>query len=718
MSSAENTEPTVAPPAAPSDDAPAANRWARLDPRRLWADPRGQLLVAAVLFLAYWAWLSRPLLWNLDTDLWGAIGDQTGFLSLYREVVEQQHGVPFLPGTARDLAAPEGLEYNWVTLFGQLPASVTMSGLTAVFGALVAVSIYATIGIVGTAVATFLLARRLTGAPGPSLLAGVAFGFMPLVIIKSTGHLDFSHGWVLVLALWRWIELIEKPDRRNAWLAGAATLLAVSWTSYFALLAAAIAVPAALVVLGRAGRPGFRTTFPLVVRAGILSIGWVVMVYVLAAAFPGSAVTPTRTLDELTVYAARPLDYLIPAGNNPLFGDQANRWRESHLHGSNLSESLLYLGISVLVLAAVGFVAAVRQQRERVLVLFLVALAAVAFWASAPPYVHLLGINVPTPSRFVFEVQPGFRVYSRFALVVALATALLAARGLLALTRTTSRPVLRLVIVVATVAVVAADLRFEIPPNRIGELQSYRKLAGEPAGLAAELPLMPAAEDLNQASFYQQIYDKPLLNGYVEGSIQEARSRAVGDLGKPASIRALRALGVRYLLVRQDTKLINWPDPGTPPARDATLLASEPAMRLYRLKPGPGEIGTWFPKLLAGEAKVGDESFAWADGDESELEVRSTCRTCRGTATITLVSFGATPREVKITGPGTSVTAKVAEGPTEVRVPFRLVDGEADLEVRSTPGPVPARSIDPTSRDPRSLGLGLSTVPRLTIEKE
>ena len=68
------------------------------------------------------------------------------------------------------------------------------------------------------------------------------------------------HGWVLVLMVWRMLELVERPTLRNAIIAGCATAFAMWWTPYFILIGgagwAALALTAIVVglVRGRALR--------------------------------------------------------------------------------------------------------------------------------------------------------------------------------------------------------------------------------------------------------------------------------------------------------------------------------------------------------------------------------------------------------------------------------------------------------------------------------
>ncbi|MDO9356112.1 MAG: hypothetical protein Q7T55_20605, partial [Solirubrobacteraceae bacterium] len=393
---------------------------------RRW--PRWQAWAVFALYLAYWIHLSWPLFDDPNGILWGAVGDQTGFLSLYREL-HQDGELGILPGTVGDFAAPEGLKYGWVNLFGQAASSLLVSGLFAVFSSLAAVAVYATIAIVGSAFAAFLLLRKLTGSPLAAVVAGFGFGFSTFLVHKSTGHLDFSHGWVFIVMLWRWLELMEHRTVRNAIFAGLGSLLAVAWTAYFALLALVLGLVLAAAFILRELRArkfaGVRRSLVLIAVTGVAPVLFIAASLYFAGNDPEAVIQPTRSLDELTVYAARPLDYLMPTQGTPFVGSWAQEWRANHMHGSNASENTLYVGWTVLLLALVGIITLLRDRPKRYLGFLAVAIALVAAWFSFPPLVGVGGVLIPTPSKFLFEVQPGFRVYSRFVVLVILALAVL-----------------------------------------------------------------------------------------------------------------------------------------------------------------------------------------------------------------------------------------------------------------------------------------------------
>ncbi|MDO9357300.1 MAG: hypothetical protein Q7T55_26620, partial [Solirubrobacteraceae bacterium] len=295
--------------------------------------------------------------------------------------------------------------------------------------------------------------------------------------------------------------------------------------------------------------------------------------------------------------------------------------------------------------------------------------------------------------------------------------AVLAAFGVRTLLRAVGRTPVKLALAAVLAFVVVSDLEYPFVPNPVGSLPSYDALRDQPPGIAAELPMMPANQDLSQATFYQQRHGKRIVNGYREGTLQEARATGLNDLSSKKVLSGLRAIGVKYLLVRQDTDIVGWPKVPEPRAKDVTLLKADPAMKLYRLKPGFGTLALWFRDLGAIETGTDGKPLQWSQGDDVELNLATSCVTCtKGTVTFTLQPFGG-PRTLTFTGAGLNGRKEtIAPGITKVGLPVTLRDGRADIDVAISPGPVPIPSVIAGSTDTRSFSVGLGE-PTLEVDR-
>src|SRR5439155_9683146 len=256
----------------------------------------------------------------------------------------ESHRFPFAPGTLADFNAPNGLPIRWTLNVSTFASFGELYGLTAIFGPLAAVGLYTLSGLTLSGLSMFLLARRLTRHAGAAFVAGFAYAFYPFVMVNAQGHVDFIQGWVLVVAVWRLIELVEWPTRRNGIWAGAALILAFAWTPYHILFAVAIGLATAAVALLFARRRGLlRPTLEAFAVAGAIGVVWLGGIGLLNRAGPRDEVR-SHTIQDAITYSARAWEYVVPTSEHPIFGAEAGRYRASHTHGSNGSENVLYVG--------------------------------------------------------------------------------------------------------------------------------------------------------------------------------------------------------------------------------------------------------------------------------------------------------------------------------------------------------------------------------------
>jgi hypothetical protein len=684
---------------------PAAAPRALERARALASTRRFQTIAAGLAYLAFAVFLTWPLVLHFDSAIYGPVGDGTGAVSTMRELIEGRH-FPFAPGTISDFAAPGGLDIRWNLNVSTFPSFGSLYALTAVFGQIAALNLYTLLGFTLSGLSTFLLVRRIVGSAPVAFIAGYAYAFYPFVVVSAQGHPDFVHGWVFVVLLWRLLELMERPSVRNGVWAGLALVLIFAWTPYHILFGAVMAASVGAVALVVAWRRGLlRPAVTALAVAGAIGLAWLGAIVVLNATSSRSEVR-THTINEVIAYSARAPEYVVPTGEQPFFGDRAQQYRSQHLHGSNASENTLYLGVTVLLLALVGFVASVlRPGSRRRVALATGAMAAAAFAFSAPPHVKLLGVDLPTPTQLVFDITTTWRVFSRFAMVVMLGVVILAALGVDAITRRRAA-VVQGALLVLILAAIGADL-WARPAQGVNEFtvpEAYHRLAGLPEGIAAEYPLLPAAQSQFGDTFWQSWYDKPVVNGYLEGSPEEGRALRLGRLSDPATARGLKALGVRYILLRHDLVAAGLSDPGRPGGQFRALYR-DPQVSLYELKqPGQAVLVSPMEGFSPTESGAGG-LFQWMVKSRGTIELRGTCTHCAGEVRVDVGTF-VRPRRVAITGPAGQTLARAFVPKTkELRFPVRF-DRTLELTVSSAPGP---QSITDTTGqpDPRSIGISV-----------
>jgi hypothetical protein len=472
--------------------------------------------------------------------------------------------LPFLPGVIHGMNAPQGVPVQWVLNWAAAPDVVLTYTLAYVFGPVAGANVFLWLSFVLSGLSMFLLTRRLFGSQLAAGLAGFAFAFYPFAVNKVGGHIEFMNGWVLVLSVWRMLELARRPSRRNALLAGCAAAFAMWFTPYFILIAGVAYVTlswvafAAGVIRGE-GRAALKAVLLSVVP--IVALFGALGVLTASAGGNGAGSVRVQNISELYTYSARFLQWFLPDANNLLFGGLTRPYLVSHLHGSNFSESSLYLGLSVVALALTGLVlAAGRVRRERrvafadpaVLAAFgasAIALAAALF--SLAPTVQVLGRPVTMPSGFVYMLSSTWRVYTRFVEVLELGLCILLASAIAwLLGRFHGRRRWAVFAVLALILVV--DLWARAPAPRVKPVTvpaEYGWLHEHPGGIVADYPLQAAVFPNYRPLLYSEMDTHPSFQGYLSGSESETLKLGLADLREPGTAPELAALGVRYIVV-------------------------------------------------------------------------------------------------------------------------------------------------------------------------
>lgn len=673
--------------------------------------PRVQAGIAAAFYLGIALWLIWPVPLDMSTRFYGGTGDPIGALATLRELAEQRHP-PFLPGTIHDFGAPDGLPIPWVRSLASLPAQLLLWSLAVVFGAVAAYDIFVLIGFCFSGTAAFLLARRITGSAPAAVVAGLALAFYPYAVFKSSGHYEFAHSWVIVLAVWRMIELGEKPTTRNGVLAGLAVVFAMAWTPYFILLAGLTylaLLAASLLVSWQDGalREQARAQAP---AAGLV-LAYLIVFRLLATAAEAGQGLRVNSREELIAYSARFQEYLFPNADHAIFGGWTRSYFADHMHGSNPTESLLYVGIVVLLLALVAIGAALfgrLPRRQAQLTATFVGLAIVAGVCSAPPDFTAFGHTFPMPSDFISSVAATWRVYARLVVVVEVALVMLAAIGLAWIVRDRSWQAVTAITMIAVSAVWVDFTPNGSGYNPIGSvLPIYAKLKQQPRGIVVEYPLAPAAAGDYDELLGQGAHGFPIFNGYETGSKQESEAIALADPSNPATSAKLHALGVRYAVIRKvpDTKALANPGPGF------KLIASDWSGKLYRIAPGARSKGAVLatPTESFSPPEVDSRgAFRWMTADEGRIDLYGNCRPCEGVVRLTLEPFNGVARTVTIKGGSRPIRIRLA-GVSEHEVPVRF-NGELALTLAASPGAQPASSAVPGSTDSRSLALSVRRI--------
>jgi hypothetical protein len=689
-------------PTALSDSPARAARSAtiaRSDVRSL-----SDLIIEAVVALAMFTGLAVVVTWPLAADLrtriYGYPGDSTGTIAFLWSSAHKV-GYHLLGSThIRLTGAPFGWDFadtlnvQWGFVLG--PAVL----VTKLFGEVVAYNLAVLSGLALSGASMYLLVRWLGAPPAVAAWAGLAYTIFPWHLEKAQGHLTFVHleGFpLLLLATFAWYR---RPDWVHAlWIALASLVL---WTTagYFGLVAlVALAVLLPVLALAQRRRVGTGTALRNLVVAGGFALAVPVGIFALSLWGPhGKALATARSVGDLNTYGARPWEYFLPSYRSTVFGGDVRNFLGAHLHGSNFSETSLYVGWIPLVFA-VGFVvtAFVRRrtwpfEQKLFAVLFSVlGIGAVIFSLPSP----LPKTDIPGPSRLLWQLVPQFRVSSRFVALVMTALVPLAALGLEALRRSLARRGRAgLVASVSVVALAAVGTTVEFWLNTSTSDVShvppyYRVVERAPRGNLAEYPLAKAEQAVNSDYlFWQRVHRRPLINGAATNSFAETVGQSVASPVSPETAASLAALGVSTIVVRPTTYAYTGGEPGpTKLGRGYVLLGRFPdGTTVWRVTAAKAPaLATFNEGFSFTETPPRQPTTRWMLGSNAKVHLYA-WRPGTYLVRFRLASYDK-PRVVRIFGRGENVDVLAVAGQRDVTVPVQVPRGHSSVTIATRPGP-------------------------------
>jgi hypothetical protein len=573
--------------------------------------------------------------------------------------------------------------------------------LVLAFGPVAGSNIFMLLGFVLSGMTMFAIVQRLFGSRIVALLAGFAFAFYPFVVAASSVHYVFVHGWPMLLCVWRLIEMVHQPTRRNALLAGAATAFAMWWNPYYELLGAFAFATGLVVCVGvgiarRERRKALSASALALLPVAVLGVFFVVLLKLGGGL--SSVGAATRPISQVYAFSAHLSDYLLPSPYSLLFGNLTAPYLISHLGIADTWDTALYPGYVVVALAGAALfrtAKALRTSRATladiriVAVLTCAVLATVAFVSSGPPSVSLLGLRIWLPSDLVFHITPSWQTFTRFVILLEPALIIMMAAALAHLRHSVRAP--RVWLIFALIGLLLVVDLWDRQPDRTVSTSpppAYAWLHAHPGGMVADYPLLPAADSETALGFFWGAYDgHPLFDGYTAQSTDESIKLDLADLSDPQTAGKLAAYGVRYIVVHADT-------PGGNPSRLRTLgftpiIVSRHGASLWRVTGPPARTRVdflWGFRWFRGFPAY-NQRFMEADG---VLAVTARgCGTCTGTVSF---SAGGAGRALELTvrdqrsGAALAEVAIPAKGYAHAHVGnVALVHGSTELDLQTNP---------------------------------
>lgn len=258
---------------------------------------------------------------------------------------------------------------------------------------------------------------RLTGRYMPAIVAGLIFAFTPYRLSHAMGHLNLMGTQWLPLFFLCLTEVLLQSGGIGWAVAAAASFVAIAGTSgYYLYMTALISVPYAVVLLAaqpRAHRDA-RLYRAIVVFAIVAVPAVAALMYPYLSLARQGLIVP-HTIDDVRMWSARPIDFLVPSPMHWLVGDRVAATFDRHLW----IESTLTAGFVTYGLAFIGWW---TTRRESPAVRGLAVCAGCAFVLALGTDLHWQGLHFMTaiarlPGVLLFHYLPFYgamRVWTRW----------------------------------------------------------------------------------------------------------------------------------------------------------------------------------------------------------------------------------------------------------------------------------------------------------------
>ena len=516
---------------------------------------------AALAYFIASTLLTWPLLFNSGSLLFGDYGDTRGVVwwqwakanGFLDAPINYLTAAPFGTSTERGFSAPFS---EWLVIL-----------LTKASNEIIAYNFIVFLSFPLTALATYLLLDRLLNNKIASFVGGFVFGFCPAALMQAAGgHAAFSFNVFIPLFVLALFYNREQRTHLSALYAATSFSLITFTALYFGYFAIYIAIIYiifdALNARSISKRDILWNYFWMALFATLLVLPFEYRAIVQQLASTTSELAKAghvRDFSELNIFSSRPWEFLVPSIDHPVLGGWVYGFTKDHLHGSNIPEQTLYLGLVPIGLLLVGLGLIVRREfnvEHRTYFQFFAFGALGMYFLSLPPLLAFGSVKVPTVSYFAYYVAPMFRVYARFGILVNFFVACAAAVVLAHLYQHMKRA--RYYVLLAVSLSVLIFEYWSIPPGYALEVDNppevYRWLAQEPSDvIVAEYPMTSNDEPAFYTYlFWQRIHRKRLVNGASPDNVRAwALFEKVKKLDNPETPTLLKSVGVKYVIVHK-----------------------------------------------------------------------------------------------------------------------------------------------------------------------
>lgn len=303
--------------------------------------------------------------------------------------------------------------------------------VTHIFGSVVSYNIYVLFTFIFAGYGMFLLCNHLFRDSYIAFISGLIFAFFPFHFGAALGHIhSLSIMWIPFFVLF-FLKMYEEPTFSNAVMSGLffAINALTSWT--IAVMLTIFIFIFLLVKFKRIFERNFFVCFTLFTVFSLIMMSPGLYVISKNYFFNPDMV---KSLGENIYYSADPLAFVTPSPIHPLLSPFSEDIYAQFT--GNISENIMFIGYSVIVLSFIGFIS---NRKNAIFRLFGISLA-VFFILSLGPCLHFNGIWRFTEENLTI-ILPGIityylpfynmiRVPSRYDIMIMFCFAIIAGLGL------------------------------------------------------------------------------------------------------------------------------------------------------------------------------------------------------------------------------------------------------------------------------------------------
>lgn len=551
---------------------------------------KSEILIFTFFFIASIIW-TYPLIFKFNSIFIGSHGDSSGtvwYIWWFKKAWKDNILNLFCP----IIAAPFGHDYS-----NAIPYQFTDSLVfifSNIFGEISAYNIILFLSFPLSAITMYFLVHHFTKNKIVSMISGLIYSLCPYHYFRIQGHILLSQIELIPLYFLFLFKFNEKKTIKSAIVWGFTFSLLFLMSYYYGfftiLLTVLFFISKILYSIIKEKKVGLSFWYFLKIFLAGVVFTLIVLPHFLPlfTAIKKEPTDFTRDLIQLETYSARIWEYFIPSAGNPFFKNIVSNFVFSHLHGSSLLESTLYLGYVPIIFALIGIyylyfkknkiefmrnsnIIENRQKNDRnklkksskiinnknFLVFFLIVLFVFSVIVSLDPTMNIFGREIKFPSYYLFKLIPIFRVYTRFYPFILMSLIVIASIGMSKILEKMKSVKYKVVFAVVVILFIIFEF-INFPPFHTTDLLKtpdvYKWIKEQPEDfIIVEYPLASREHIENSIySFYQFRHQKRMFNGIYLNTYADEIRKILDDLREPSDIDLLKFYGIKYVIAHDN----------------------------------------------------------------------------------------------------------------------------------------------------------------------